>query len=458
MKRGDTTYRVTLDKSIKDEFNQPLSRDLTFTFKVGPGKRKFMGPDNFVVMDPAAPTRCSVYSINYTKLNVKIYSVTPNDWSKWRNYQKETNDRDSKINVTPPGRLIVSKTVSIRNAPNDIVPTSIDLRPALTNGRGQLILIVEPSGGTPVDKNDDIDISESWIQVTNIGLDAFVDNTDVVGWVTSLKDGTPLSNVDVTLLPSDVTAKTGADGLAHMPLKSSSATGSGLMIARLGDDVAILPENVAYWNEDSGGWARKPATDSLRWFVFDDRKIYQPGEEVHVKGWIRRVGGGKTGDTGALDSSTKNLTYVMNDSRDNQIKSGSVAINALGGFDLALKLPATMNLGFASLKLEAVSTLAGNDHRHHFQVQEFRRPEFEVETKVESEGPFFVGAGADISLSAAYYAGGGLPNAPVKWNVMATATHFTPPNRGAYTFGKWRPWWSYKGYGGYDDAKFKRCD
>ena len=446
VKRGSTTYSVTLDKSIKDKFNQTLGRDFTFTFKVGPSHRKFVGPDNFVVMDPAAPTRCSVYSINYTKLNVKIYSVTPNDWPRWRVYQKETNDHDSKTNVTPPGRLFVSKTVSIRNAPNDIVATSIDLRPALTNGRGQLILIVEPSGGTPVAKDDDFDISESWIQVTNIGLDAFVDQTDVVGWVTSLKDGAPLSNVEVTLLPSDVIAKTGADGLARMALKSSSSTEPGLMVARRGDDVAILPENVAYWNEESGGWLRKSKTDSLRWFVFDDRKMYQPGEEVHVKGWIRRVGGGKTGDTGALDGATTNVTYVLNDSRGLQVKSGSVAVNALGGFDLALKLPDTMNLGYTSLKLEAVSTLAGNDHRHHFQVQEFRRPEFEVETKVESEGPFFVGAGADISLRAAYYAGGGLPDAPVNWYVNATTTQFTPPNRSAYNFGAWVPWWGYGGY------------
>lgn len=447
-KRGNTTYRVTLDKSIKDKFNQTLGRDLTFTFKVGPSQRKFVGPANFVVMDPAAPTRCSVYSVNYTRLNVKIYSVTPNDWPKWRNYQRETNDRDSKINVTPPGSLVVSKTVSIRNAPNEIVPTSIDLRPALTNGRGQLILIVEPSGGTPVDKDDDIDISESWIQVTNIGLDAFVDDTDVVGWVTSLKDGAPLSDVEVTLLPSDVTAKSGADGIARMALKSFSATVPDLMVARRGDDVAILPENTAYWKKEPGGWARKPATDSLSWFVFDDRKMYQPGEVVYVKGWIRKIGGGKTGDT-ALDSATKSLTYVLNDSRGNQLKSGNVAVNALGGFDLALKLPDTMNLGFAALKLEAVSTLAGNDHRHHLQVQEFRRPEFEVETKVESEGPFFVGAGADISVNAAYYAGGGLPDAPVNWHVMAIATDFTPPNRNAYTFGTWQSWWSYEGHGGY---------
>ena len=351
--------------------------------------------------------------------------------------------------LTPPGRLVVSKTVPIRSAPNNIVGTIIDLSPALTNGRGHLILIVEPSGGAPIDKEDEPEISQSWIQVTNIGLDAFVDRTDIVGWVTSLKDGSPLSNVDVTLLPSDVSARTSADGLARMALKPSTSTEPRLIVARRDDDVAILPENLTYYTNQAKGWVKKEAKDSLRWFVFDDRKMYQPGEEVHVKGWIRRIDAGKTGDTESWQVAQHMFPWVLTDSRDNQVKAGSVAVNALGGFDLALKLPDQMNLGYATLKLQALGSLDGNTYQHTFQVQEFRRPEFEVETKTESEGPFFVGAGADLSVSAKYFAGGGLANAPVNWNVSAMATQFTPPNRGAYTFGEWVPWWGHDTYGGY---------
>lgn len=224
IKRGDTTYRVTLDKSIKDKFNQTLGRDLTFTFRVESLSIRFAGPDDtFVVMDPAAPTRCSVYSINYTKLAIRIYSVTPNDWPRWIAYLKAR--REPEIEATPPGRLIVSKTSSMRNAPNEIVETSIDLTPALTNGLGQLILIAEPSGGGKSSGGSRYQpYTESWIQVTNIGLDAFVDRTDLVGWVTSLKDGSPLSNVDMTLMPAQASAHTGSDGLARIALKSSNSS------------------------------------------------------------------------------------------------------------------------------------------------------------------------------------------------------------------------------------------
>ena len=437
-KRGGTTYRVTLDKSIKDRFNQTLGQDLSFSFTVGPSPRQFVGPSDFVVMDPAAPTRCSVFSVNYTKLNARIYSVTPEDWPKWISYQRDR--KDSKKGTTPPGRLAFSKTISLRNAPNDFVETVVDLSPGLKNGRGHLILVLEPSGG-PASDYDAEPLSESWVEVTNIGLDAFVDQTDVVGWVTSLKDGTPLSNVDVRLLPSDIAAKSGSDGLVRFALKSSNPAQQGLIVARHDNDVAILPEDVAYSNKEFGGWVRKEAPDSLHWFVFDDRKMYQPGEKVHIKGWIRRIGNNKAGDTGLFAEAATHVSYVLRDSSRNQIKAGSVQLNALGGFDFALELPDKLNLGYTIVELAVTSPLEGNTYTHTFQVQEFRRPEFEVKAQNESEGPFFVGAGADVSVGASYYSGGGLANAPVQWSVNATTTQFTPPNRSDYIFGEWIPWW-----------------
>ena len=126
LKRGDTTYRVTLDKSIKDQFNQTLDRDLTFTFKVGPSPRRFVAPTkSFIVMDPAAPTRCSVFSVNYTRLKVRIYSVTPDDWPKWIAYKNSEEIEQHDYAARTPGRF---QNHSYTDCSNDIVETVIDLQ------------------------------------------------------------------------------------------------------------------------------------------------------------------------------------------------------------------------------------------------------------------------------------------------------------------------------------------
>jgi uncharacterized protein YfaS (alpha-2-macroglobulin family) len=183
----------------------------------------------------------------------------------------------------------------------------------------------------------------------------------------------------------------------------------------------------------------------LRWHVFDDRGLYKPGEEVHVKGWVRDLGFGPTGDVGAAND-VRTVSYRLNDSRGNEVLKGSAQVNALGGFDAKFKLPPTMNLGAGGLNFQAQGAtryMEGSQQFYHrLNVQEFRRPEYEVKATV-SDGPHFIREHAVMTIAASYYAGGGLPNAEVNWNVTTAPTNFTPPNRGDFIFGKWVPWWTF---------------
>src|SRR6185503_7035181 len=217
-----------------------------------------------------------------------------------------------------------------------------------------------------------------------------------------------------------------------------------VLVARHGNDVAILPEDTFAWWREGSSWLQKPQTDQLVWYVFDDRKLYRPGEEVHIKGWLRRIGTNSDGDVGPLNGVIKTLSYVVEDQRDNEVAKGSLTLNAFGGFDTVFNLPENMYLGNASVKFKTASAMKafdGYDFDHPFQVQEFRRPEFEVVAKNETEGPLFVRDHADVLVTASSFAGGGLTNTEVQWSVTASPTTFTPPNRGDYTFGKWIPWW-----------------
>jgi uncharacterized protein YfaS (alpha-2-macroglobulin family) len=321
--------------------------------------------------------------------------------------------------------------------PDEMIETPIDLDPALKDGYGQMILRVDP---LPHRQNDRA--VETWVQRTNIGLDAFVDQANLVGWATSLKDGAPLSGVQMRLLPYGVVGTSGADGAARLALGPQQPKAVNLLVASRGSDLAILPEHVDRWGS-AATWFRNPSGDTLRWYVFDDRKIYRPGEEVQIKGWIRRLGGDSRGDVGAPgDAATAtDVVYTLKDSGGNEIVKAGTRLSALGGFNLTLKLPPTMNLGDAHVDFLINSKLTGASFTHSFDVEEFRRPEFEVNTKSESSGPHLVGASADLSVTANYYSGGGLDDAAVQWQVNSRPGTFTPPNRGDFTFGKWLPWW-----------------
>ncbi|HKG13240.1 MAG TPA: alpha-2-macroglobulin family protein, partial [Pyrinomonadaceae bacterium] len=441
-KRGRTAYKVTLDPNLRDEFGQALGASAALTFTVGPADPALFSTGSFVVLEPSNDPRLSVYTVNHPSLKVSLYAVAPEDYGLYVAYMRNISgyySNDKRKQTTPPGRLVSTKTVRVDARPDDTVETKIELTPALRRGLGNVYVVVEPT--TRVRK-DEREVMRTWVEVTGIGLDAFVDREELVGWATSLKDGQPLAGVEMSIAASTSKGASGADGLARLRLPEKWGTPTGLLIARRGEDVAILPERGDWWSEASD-WVRRETTDDLRWYVFDDRKMYRPNEEVSVKGWIRRVGMGKRGDVSALAGATDAVAYTLHDSTGNEVTKGTARLNALGGFDLKVKLPPTMNLGAASIQF-AVQGLkipaATQQHNHAFQVQEFRRPEFEVSAQA-SEGPFYVGGHAQATVAASYYAGGGLPNAEVNWRVTAQQTQFTPPNRGDYTFGKWVPWW-----------------
>jgi hypothetical protein len=179
--------------------------------------------------------------------------------------------------------------------------------------------------------------------------------------------------------------------------------------------------------------------------VFDDRHLYRPGEEVHLKGWLRRHDPKKGGDLGALAGMVRDVDYVLRDSQGNKVKSGSLSLNAFGAFDTALALPKTMNLGSATIELHARTKKKDTPNAqtwHSFEVQEFRRPEYEVTASL-SEGPHLVKSHAVATVAAKYYAGGALPNADVTWFVTSSPGMYQPPGNEGWMFGKWEPWWMF---------------
>ena len=83
-----------------------------------------------------------------------------------------------------------------------------------------------------------------WAQVTQIGLDAFSDQSELVVWASALSDGAPLSGVKIEDSVGQISAVTGKDGIARFELPDE---GTQYLLAQAGDDVAMLPYNSYYF-------------------------------------------------------------------------------------------------------------------------------------------------------------------------------------------------------------------
>jgi uncharacterized protein YfaS (alpha-2-macroglobulin family) len=341
-----------------------------------------------------------------------------------------------------PGRLVEEKTLRPEMPTDTLTQVDISLAEYMDGDYGHFVVVVEPPKGLIETDNDKwqrfSQTVHTWVQVTGIGLDAYADFSEMVAWATALEDGKPLAGVTIEAQGGASLGVTGEDGLARFALPS----GATYLVARKGADQALLPRSTYYYGDDA--WNAWPVRDGLQWYVFDDRQMYRPGEEVHLKGWIRLIGGKQTGSVGLPGEKLTSVSYRVIDPQGNELSNGQVDVNALGGFDFVLTLPEAVNLGYAQIELRAGGSLAGWDGTstyHTFQIQEFRRPEFEVTARNETSGPYFAGDHAVLAVQAKYYAGDPLPDAEVTWQVSYTPGTYSPPNWPDFTFGVWQPWW-----------------
>jgi len=383
MTAGRTTYKVKVRAEIADIFGQTLMRDETVRFAVGPAKPFLIGPDErFITLDPASSdVSISLFVMNYNKLDVQIYRVQPSDWQAFLKYLDEYRWTDEPQD--PPGKLLLDETRSVDTAADILSEVQLDLSAFMDGDFAHFIAIVKPHKGFFEEENY-WETVHVWAQVTQIGLDAFYDHSELVVWASALSDGAPLSRVRLEDSDGQISTVTGKDGIARIDLPDD---GTQYLLAQSGDDVAMLPYT-SYYSWEEKGWIPRAVSDSMRWFVYDDRAMYRPGEEVHLKGWIRQIGGGQLGDVGLLGDTLTGVSYSLIGAQGNEITTGRVDVNLFGGFDIAFTIPEHVNLGYVQLNLQAQyapGQVSYSQYTHTFQIQEFRRPEFEVSARNETE-------------------------------------------------------------------------
>jgi alpha-2-macroglobulin len=434
--RRSTRYTVRIDEQVRDVFGQRLGRNEGLRVEVGAEEPMVtLAGAPMIVLDPAGPASVTARSLGATSLRVRVHRVAPEDFPAFRTAVEEWQ-RDLTPLPALPGRTVVDRVVPVPGG-EGYAETRIDLSPAFTDGLGHAVVLVAP--GTRRETSEGarshlVHESYAWVQATRIGLSAAVDREEILAWATSLESGRALPGVTVRLLPSGSRGTTGADGLAAVPLRREA---DHLLIATRNGDTAILPEQPR-WR--TSGWSRGDGEGQYRWYVFSDRGLYKPGETARLKGWVRLQTDERSPQL-IVPPRLEGVTFNVRGPRGEEAGRARAAATRLGGFDTAIELPQELNLGHATVELlaEGPGPVEGRSAWHSLQVQEFRRPEYEVAVEAEAR-PYVVGDVVHATLRAEYYGGGGLGGAATRWHVTSRAGSFTPPSWQGWHFGRsaWR--------------------
>ncbi len=428
-----TTYRITLPDGLRDQFGQSLQGSRRDSITIGPHPPMVAGPNSPMVVRPTAEGALLPIAVaEVASLRKRIYRVTPEHWSAYTSLHYNRWSDDFSVDLPLVSQEVLRFGRRDRQHRQDL---TLDLREALGGQRtGHAVVVLDEIDGEHMERQRFF----YWVQVTDLAADVTDDGREVQVKVTTISDGSPVDGARLSAGSHRTT--TNAAGEASLP----RLAGESIVIER-GGDVLLVPaggsvHGPGYWN--SGG-----DYTNLVWGVIDDRKMYRPGETVTIRGWIRERENTPRSD---LEPTTVNtVRYRVYEPRSNEIADGEVELDRFGGFELTVEIPDGANLGHAWVQFEAQGTgHASTNFRHSFEIQEFRRPEYEV-TLESDAGPHLAEGNVRWEALASYYAGGALPGAPATWRFSEVQASYSPPGWSGYSFGAWSPWWWHRHhYGG----------
>ncbi len=178
---------------------------------------------------------------------------------------------------------------------------------------------------------------------------------------------------------------------------------SYLLLGRHGGESVLSPTRV------NGSRSFRNADPLLKTYFFTDRSLYRPGQIIQYKGIAIRVQAEKN-EYDVLAG--EKLTVSFRDVNGKEIAVKEHVTNEYGSFSGSFTAPRDKLTGTMSLVV-----VAGPDGQIAFNVEEYKRPKFQVTLEAPAEAAK-LNAEVVVKGTAASYTGAAIDGAQVKWRVV----------------------------------------
>ena len=249
-------------------------------------------------------------------------------------------------------------------------------------------------------------------------------SSEALAWIVDLESGLPQAGVQVTFYDEHLKelgrTTTDRDGLAYVdkiqaPIYARAEGGSHTAFTALNWGSGV-------WTGDFGIYeSYYGPPGALFGYVYTDRPVYRPGQDVYFKGIVR------SNDDLHYSLPKAGRAYIrITNSNGEEVFADYLAISDQGSFNGSFKLAGDAALGSYNISAsgsaspsEAVFGAVG------FRVAEYHKPEFRVDA-----GPIspeaLLGEKLLFALDAAYYSGGAVGDAGVDWFMESAPYYFEP--------------------------------
>gem|GEM_PF-4061555 len=364
-----------------------------------------------------------LWGLNVASVDAALAPITAQEAAAWLGGR----GRDYAAVAALPLAREVRLPLSV--SPNERARADLPLPPELFSAlrTGGLLVATRGEGATAEPAR--------LVTVTDLGVLARWSPHGTIVWVTRLSDALPVAGAQVTLTaaataspppPAAFSTRTDRDGLAVLPahamqqaLGPPGAPGPVVTVTHGEDHARVVAQRL-----DRESVAPLP-------FVFVERGIYQPGEPLHVKGYLRQPA-----LSGLETPVGQKLEVIVRDDLDRVLFERRTRTDDYGSFAVEGTLPETAALGFASVEVRWRGAPPGwsRDRWTGFVISRYRVLDFEVKARLDRE-TYLRGDTARLSVLGRYFHGATMRDVPLRIEVSAYATTFRPTGFAGYTFG-----------------------
>ncbi len=156
-------------------------------------------------------------------------------------------------------------------------------------------------------------------------------------------------------------------------------------------------------------------------YLYTDRPVYRPGQEVYFKGIVRQ------NDDLHYSVPKDEKVYVTIEHFGERVLGEFMPLSELGSFTGTFKLVDDAGLGTYDVSVRK-GPAADSFGYLSFRVAEYHKPEYEV-LAASDQSNILAGEEVKFSLDAKYYSGGNLGNANTEWFLEGTPYYFQPSSK-----------------------------
>ncbi|KAB2937372.1 MAG: alpha-2-macroglobulin family protein [Hyphomicrobium sp.] len=344
-------YHVQVRAGLPSAVEEDLQKNIDIAVYV-PDRKPFV---RFSGKSYVLPSRgqqgIPLVSVNTARVEVEVYRIGDRNLVgalESGDFQRQLQGYELEQIRSRTGEKIFTGSMDVPQKLNEEMTTALPVTDAVgTLKPGVYVMIAKPSQKSRDDYNTE---ATQWFIVSDLGLTAFSGDDGVHAFVRSLADANPSADVNVKLIARNNevlgTAKTDTRGYARFEAGLSRGEGGlqpALLVAEsaLGEYAFLDLTTGAFDLTDRGVKGREPP-GPLDGFVYTERGVYRPGEDVHIAALVRDAAG---------KAATLPVTLIV--SRPDGVEHSRYTLKdrGLGGRDITLPLAPSSMTGTWRAKL-----------------------------------------------------------------------------------------------------------